>query len=298
MESGNPSYSASYAPALGNLDEFRMWLHKSEDSFRPKADALDTIQGGMSTRVYSVFFHFLHATANALALHPTVASLAVNIFDRYLSHARVGENKLSHLAVASIHLAAKSSNEHISTESVLRCLGESRGMFSREDLILIEKEVLNALEWRLQAVTPYTFLYAYFSDFPESLRLLLENDSDSNGMRSLSVDQLGEKARFFVDLADSEYRFRAYHNSSIAAAAIRCALFVSGADTRDMRRWLVSFGKVGLDVVEAHIVTKELLSSFRQLQNEQSSETTGPQQESDTPSASSPNGPSAKRRHH
>ncbi|XP_014503703.1 cyclin-D4-2 isoform X1 [Vigna radiata var. radiata] len=91
---------------------------------------------------------------------PLCAYLSINYLDRFLSvyelpKQRVWTMKL--LAVGCISLAAKMEETDVPTSLDLQ-VGESKYIFEAKTIQRMELLVLNTLKWRMQAITPFSFI--------------------------------------------------------------------------------------------------------------------------------------------
>ncbi|KAI6704766.1 hypothetical protein NL676_007728 [Syzygium grande] len=86
--------------------------------------------------------------------------LSVDYYDRLLANIRVAEMKpwmVQLVAVACLSLAAKVNEIHVPTLSALQVEGPSY-MFEPKTVQRMELLVLSTLEWRMNPVTPFSFL--------------------------------------------------------------------------------------------------------------------------------------------
>lgn len=140
---------------------------------------------------------------------PLTAYLAVSYMDRFLSLHRLPGNgwSMQLLAVTCFSLAAKMEETLVPSILDLQIEG-TRYMFESRTICRMELLVLNALDWRLRSITPFTFMYFF----------------------AYKVDSTGKHTRNLIDRA-TQVTLAAIHDiefldhcpSSIAAAAVLCA---------------------------------------------------------------------------
>lgn len=142
------------------------------------------------------------------------ASIAISYVDRFLSSSQgsfvLNDKNWFQLAVmCSLQLAIKvneSSKLEVDTLSQL-----SRGLFSVEDITLMEKAMLSALSWRLCPATPYVFLDFFLDLLPPSL----------SSTTKMSLLKLAQKQ---IYLASPYYLFTLEKSSAIAFASLLNAM--------------------------------------------------------------------------
>ncbi|KAH9315095.1 hypothetical protein KI387_023722, partial [Taxus chinensis] len=128
--------------------------------------------------------------------------LTVNIIDRYLSRNRVMRKHLQLVGVTAMLLACK--YEEVSVPVVDDFVQISDKAYSREEMLEMEKSMLNALQFNMSVPTPYVFIR----------RFLKAAESDKE-LEALSF--------FFIELCLVEYAMVRYPPSMLAAAAVYTA---------------------------------------------------------------------------
>ncbi|XP_009381631.2 cyclin-D2-1-like isoform X2 [Musa acuminata AAA Group] len=128
-----------YSPGFDYPDRFRS---KSLDS----AARQEAVAWILKVHVYYGF-------------RPLTAYLAVNYLDRFLSSHRLPQNEwaLQLLSVACLSLAAKLEETLLPSLLDLQVEG-AKFIFEPRTILRMELLVLNALNWRLRSVTPFTFI--------------------------------------------------------------------------------------------------------------------------------------------
>lgn len=100
---------------------------------------------------------------------PLTAYLAVNYLDRFLSTYEIPQGKawmIQLLSVACLSLAAKMEETQVPLSLDLQ-IGESKYVFEAKTIRRMELMVLSTLKWRMQAVTPFSFIDFFLHKFNE-----------------------------------------------------------------------------------------------------------------------------------
>ncbi|KAF8030438.1 hypothetical protein BT93_E2777 [Corymbia citriodora subsp. variegata] len=135
--------------------------------------------------------------------------LSVDYFDRLLANIRVAEMKpwMVHLvAVACLSLAAKVNETHVPTLSALQVEGPSY-VFEPKTVQRMELLVLSTLQWRMNPVTPFSFLNHIVG------RLHFRTSSQIDKFLTLFEISL------LALVSDSRFL---HHRPSVMAAAVTC----------------------------------------------------------------------------
>ncbi|OMO81651.1 hypothetical protein CCACVL1_12326 [Corchorus capsularis] len=96
---------------------------------------------------------------NSFQLMPETLYLTINILDRYLSRKAVSRDKLQLVGLGSLLIACK--YEEIWPPQVADLISISDNAFIEEQVLAMEKAILEKLEWYLTVPTPYVFLVRY-----------------------------------------------------------------------------------------------------------------------------------------
>eukprot|EP00250_Pteridium_aquilinum_P004672 c14876_g1_i1 orf=369-1436(+) len=141
---------------------------------------------------------------------PLTAALSVNYLDRFLSCHKLPNGRawmVQLLSVACLSLAAKM--EEVEVPLLLDLQVGPECIFEPRTIQRMELLVLSTLEWRMSAVTPFAYLDYFVSKF------------DLNGSsRRIVLSRINE----LILCAVQELRFLSYRPTSIAAAAVLCAV--------------------------------------------------------------------------
>ncbi|KAL9463684.1 hypothetical protein AB3S75_001488 [Citrus x aurantiifolia] len=137
---------------------------------------------------------------------PFISYLAVTYLDRFISRQEIPQRKpwvLRLLAVSCISLAAKMKNTHFAPS---KFQGDQELIFDAQTIHRMELLILDALNWRMRSITPFSFLCFFISLFePKDPPL---------------TQALKDRASDIVFKAHSEIRLLEFKPSVIAASAV------------------------------------------------------------------------------
>lgn len=142
-------------------------------------------------------------------LEPPTLHLSVNIFDRYLSVETIERSKLQLLGVTSLLLACKF--EEIYPPTVKDCVYITDKAYTAQDVLDMEKHILDKLKFHLSVTTSYPFVqrFLHLLDASPTMRIA---------------------ANYYSDRVLQEYDFLSFRPSLIASAAV--CLAVNHSDIR------------------------------------------------------------------
>ncbi|XP_052164472.1 cyclin-D1-2 isoform X1 [Oryza glaberrima] len=180
---------------------------------------------------------------------PVTAYLAVSYMDRFLSLHRLPGNgwAMQLLAVTCLSLAAKM--EETLVPSILDLQIDTRYIFEPRTIFRMELLVLDALDWRLRSITPFTFMY------------LFAFKVDPNGKH---IRELIHQATQVTLATIHDTEFLDHCPSSIAAAAVLCASSEIMQLVSIDHGTLVSWRIIGLDeeaIIRCYRLMQQLISS-------------------------------------
>ncbi|XP_042431136.1 G2/mitotic-specific cyclin-2-like isoform X2 [Zingiber officinale] len=138
--------------------------------------------------------------------------LTVNILDRFLARKTVVRKKLQLVGVTALLLACK--YEEVCVPVVEDLILISDKAYTREEILEMERLMVNTLQFNLSVPTPYVFL-----------RRFLKAAASDKKLELLSF--------FIIELCLVEYKMLKFHPSLLAAAAI----FTSQCTLRGHKYW-------------------------------------------------------------
>lgn len=133
----------------------------TEGEHMPREDYAERLRaGGVDLRVRTDAVDWIWKVHTYYSFGPVTACLAVNYLDRFLSLYHLPEGKAwmtQLLSVACLSLAAK-MEETSAPQSLDLQVGDARYVFEAKTIQRMELLVLSTLKWRMQAVTPFSYI--------------------------------------------------------------------------------------------------------------------------------------------
>jgi hypothetical protein len=166
-------------------------------------------QSDINEKMRAILIDWLIEVHLKFKLMPETLFLTTNLIDRYLCVQSVSRKNLQLVGVTAMLLAAK--YEEIWAPEVNDFVHISDNAYSRDEVLTMEKNMLNTLKFNLTVPTPYVFI----------VRLLKAAASDKQ--EKTIAAQLETVAWFLVELCLTEYPMIKYAPSLLAAAAVYTA---------------------------------------------------------------------------
>lgn len=119
--------------------------------------------GKLKPKMRSIIVNWMCDQAYDLGMHPRSAMMAISFLDRYASKRTVVHHDAETLAIACLWVAAKYDEVaqfSLSTMMELSVPISTRAPMTAEELLRMERRLLNVLDFRLAIPTPYDFLEA------------------------------------------------------------------------------------------------------------------------------------------
>lgn len=227
-------------------DECLVLMLEKENQHMPHPDYLNRLRSGdleVGARtkavdwIWKVHAHF--------GFGPLSAYLSINYLDRFLSSSELPKGNtwmMQLLAVACLSLAAKVEETEVPLSLDLQ-VGESKYVFEAKTIQRMEILVLSTLKWRMQSVTPFSFLDSF-------LYKVDEDDQFQHGISILRSTQLILSLTKGID-------FLEFKASEIAAAVVISV--VKESKTMDTEKAISSL---------SHLVQKEKVLKCMELVDE------------------------------
>ncbi|KAI3824243.1 hypothetical protein L1987_05693 [Smallanthus sonchifolius] len=166
-----------------------------------------TQQSDINERMRAILIDWLIEVHHKFDLQPETLFLTVNLIDRFLAKQSVARKKLQLVGLVAMLLACK--YEEVSVPVVDDLIFISDKAYSRNEILEMEKLMLNTLEFKISFPTPYVFLKRY----------LKAAQSDS---------KLEQMSFFLMELCLVEYETVKFAPSFLAAASVytaQCSLY-------------------------------------------------------------------------
>ncbi|CAM0951756.1 unnamed protein product [Alopecurus aequalis] len=159
---------ASGSPYCGGAVDFPLpseecvarWV-ATEAEHMPREDYAERLRaGGVDLRVRTDAVDWIWKVHSYYSFGPVTACLALNYLDRFLALYQLPEGKAwmtQLLSVACLSLAAKMEETSV-PQSIDLQVGDARYVFEAKTIQRMELLVLSTLKWRMQAVTPFSYI--------------------------------------------------------------------------------------------------------------------------------------------
>ena len=144
-------------------------MRSEEQEFKVDPDYLQKVQTDIRDTSRAFLLEWMIDVHRKFRLIPEVLFVALHILDQYLSRQKIQKNQLHILGVTTLVLAAK--YEEIYPPSIKDFLEISENSFNAAMVISMEKEILQAIQFRVTAPSAYRFLQRF-------RRLSVENNKD------------------------------------------------------------------------------------------------------------------------
>ncbi|CAJ2674928.1 unnamed protein product [Trifolium pratense] len=188
----------SYAPDIYNS------IHVRECERRPSADYMEKLQQDITPTMRGILVDWLVEVTEEYQLVPDTLYLAVNLIDRFLSQRLVAKQMLQLLGITCMLISSK--YEEILAPPLQDFCDITDNTYSKQQVLKMEKEVLNLLHFQLAVPTIKTFLRRFIVVAQSSFKVV--------------YDELEFIANYLGELALIEYSFLQFRPSKIAASAV------------------------------------------------------------------------------
>ncbi|KAK9673561.1 hypothetical protein RND81_12G175300 [Saponaria officinalis] len=162
-------------------------------------------QTHINEKMRMILVDWLVEVHNKFELLPETLYLTIDIVDRYLSRTVVCRKELQLIGISSMLLACK--YEEIWAPEVNDFICISDNAYTKEEILVMEKEILGKLEWNLTVATPYVFLLRF-------IKATLPADKEMENM-----------AFYLAETGLLQYQMVVSFCPSLIAAAAVCAAF-------------------------------------------------------------------------
>lgn len=181
------------------------FLKKTESDFLPARDYIEKKQPHWNSNHRNKMINWMNAVVSKYEQTDASFHLAVNIFDRFLSKKMIEQNQLHLVSCVCLWIAAKYIEVQVPvTDDFIILADES---FDTEDMVDMECEIVNALEFRLTVPTALNFSERY------GLILKYMLDTEKHQRRIIPL------INYFIEHCTLIYELVGEKPSLIAAAA-------------------------------------------------------------------------------
>jgi hypothetical protein len=189
-----------------------------EEEFMPTSEFLHRVQrSAVTPEMRRDTLLMLRRVSVHLCSHMDTFAHAVQLFDRFLSKVRVRDSHLRLIAATAFLVASKLDevwNQHAPPKDLCVAMG---GEFTANDIVRMEKIMLNKLEWQVSSISSHAFLH-------QVTLALVHAGANADFVRSSLV----ARAERFIDSALCLYDFACFRPSTIAVASLSCTFALMG----------------------------------------------------------------------
>uniref|UniRef100_A0ACD5WGV2 Uncharacterized protein n=2 Tax=Avena sativa TaxID=4498 RepID=A0ACD5WGV2_AVESA len=187
------------------IEDIYKFYKVAENEYRP-CDYIES-QVEINSKMRGILADWIIEVHQKFDLMPESLYLAVYVIDRYLSMQPVLRRELQLVGVSALLIACK--YEEIWAPEVNDFILISDSAYTREQILRMEKAILNRLQWNLTVPTPYVFLVRF-------AKAASSSDPKSN-------KEMENMVFFFAELALMQYALVLSKPSMVAAAAVYAA---------------------------------------------------------------------------
>ena len=188
------------------VNDIISYLRTTKVETTPFRDYMTSVQKEINPNMRSILVDWLVEVADEYSLTSETLFLTLNYLDRYLSLKSVKRNKLQLVGITCMLVASK--YEEIYAPQVDDFCYITDNTYARDDILLMERHILDALRFELTQPTARQFL--------KYLTSVCGADSDLESL-----------ATYFIELALLDYGFLSYCPSVVASSALVLAHFTS-----------------------------------------------------------------------
>uniref|UniRef100_A0ACD5UWI0 Uncharacterized protein n=2 Tax=Avena sativa TaxID=4498 RepID=A0ACD5UWI0_AVESA len=219
------------------IDDIYSYYKTAEHESRP-ANYMGS-QPEINPKMRAILVDWLVEVSHKFELMPESLYLTIYIVDRFLSMQAVPRRELQLVGVAAMLIACK--YEEIWAPEASDFIHISDNTYSRQQVLGMEKSILNRLSWNLTVPTPYMFLVRF-----------------AKAAGAGSDKELEHMVFFFAEMALMEYELVPLRPSLVAASAVyaaRCTMKKSPIWTETLKH------HTGFDDLQLMEVAKVLVAS-------------------------------------
>jgi G2/mitotic-specific cyclin-B, other len=239
------SSTASYLPDIDSADRhdplaaseyataIHTYLRRAEPRFAPDAQYMSRVQREVNEKMRAILVDWLVEVHLKFKLMPETLFLTVNLIDRYLAREPVTRKRLQLVGVTAMLVASK--YEEIWAPEVRDFVYISDKAYGRDEILGMEKQMLNALAFDLTVPTPFPFLARYrkaaAAGGASGLALPAGKSGDDAAAAAAAKaaeGRVAHLAQYYSELALVDYGMLQVQPSLLAAGALHLALVAAG----------------------------------------------------------------------
>ncbi|KAH7463543.1 Cyclin-A1-1 [Phytophthora ramorum] len=204
IDAPSDTVSSHHAKLVLELDAY---YKKHEMKYLPEADYIGTVQVDINEKMRTILVDWLVEVGEEYELDSQTFHKAVNLVDRCLKEIKINRKQFQLLGCACMMIAAKFEEVH--PPNVEEFVYISDQTYTAEEMLDMETQVLNALEYRVASTTCYGFMYRY-----------MKAGCNTDEQRSL--------VSYLCDFALLSYHMVRFKPSKLVASAVYLARVTAG----------------------------------------------------------------------
>ncbi|KAL4130335.1 hypothetical protein PRIC2_006340 [Phytophthora ramorum] len=204
IDAPSDTVSSHHAKLVLELDAY---YKKHEMKYLPEADYIGTVQVDINEKMRTILVDWLVEVGEEYELDSQTFHKAVNLVDRCLKEIKINRKQFQLLGCACMMIAAKFEEVH--PPNVEEFVYISDQTYTAEEMLDMETQVLNALEYRVASTTCYGFMYRY-----------MKAGCNTDEQRSL--------VSYLCDFALLSYHMVRFKPSKLVASAVYLARVTTG----------------------------------------------------------------------
>ena len=221
----HPKHVAEYSKEImQNLKQEESQFGLAKDSLKHQAEITHHSRG--------ILINWLVSIHRYLKLVPETLHLSVSLIDRFLTKKSVSKYQLQLLGLTCLHLAAK--YEEIYPPEFSKFLKICENAYSKGQVVLMEKELLKAVDFKINVPTVWVFYTKY---------------SEYGGLNRVEASY----AQYLIELGLLEQGMSRFRNSLKAA----CAVYMASKHVKKETVWRLQ-GVTGYQEAELKECSQEM----------------------------------------
>ncbi|ETN24206.1 hypothetical protein PPTG_00632 [Phytophthora nicotianae INRA-310] len=158
IDAPSTTTSSHHAKLVRELDTY---YRKHEVKYLPDADYIGTVQLDINEKMRTILVDWLVEVGEEYELDSQTFHKAVNLVDRCLKKIKINRKQFQLLGCACMMIAAKF--EEVYGPNVEEFVYISDQTYTADEMLNMEVQVLNALQYRVASTTCYGFMHRYMN---------------------------------------------------------------------------------------------------------------------------------------
>lgn len=227
------------------FDEIYKYLKNIENSDLPKENYMKNTQKEITEKMRTILVDWLVDVHAKFKLFPETLFLTINIIDRYLSKSSINKKYLQLLGITSMFIAGK--YEDIYPPDMKEYLFMTNNTYGKEELIRLESDILDKIEFNMTYPTSLRFLEIY-----KKIINLKEIDF--------------YRCRYFIEIALLDYNCCHFSPSLIAGTSIFLNFILNNLKNKEIKYSQNKiFKQIDYDIKEIRPCLNSLIQAIKSM---------------------------------